>query len=243
MEFLEKAKELGVQVAQFAPNCPLHTLPEKELETLIQKAHEWEIDIEVAAAGLEKENLARQLDLAVRVGSPLVRTLLEIGGKRAPASDCYAPLKAILPVCEKKGIKLAIENVHTPADQLRKMLDEFNHPLLGIVLDTTNNFAVSEGYKFVAERLAPYVMGLHYKDYIIRRMWHWMGFTCVGVPAGRGDVDPKWLREILKTSKHDYNVVLEQWPLEHPDLEETIRTEQSWGPQSVAFLRKYVDLK
>jgi len=240
MQFLEKAKELGVQVAQFASNCPIDALPEQEQELLIKRAHEWKIDLEVGTSGLEKDHLERQLELAVRVGSPLVRTLLEIGGKRAPAADCYEPLRAILPMYEKKGIKLAIENVHTPADELRKLLDDFHHPLLGVILDTTNNLMVLESYKLVAERTAPYVMGLHYKDFIIRRMWHWMGFSCVGVPAGRGEVDPVWLRETLKASPHDYNVVLEQWPIEHPALEETIRIEQSWAPESIVFLRKHI---
>jgi len=240
MGLLEKSNELGIKLVQYAPNCPLGNLTEQELDNLLQKAKEWGIALELAAGELEKESLEKHIKLAQRIGSPLVRSLLVLDGKRAPIADCIVPLRAVLPSFEKAGLQLAIENVHTPAMELRKMFEDFNHPLLGIILDTTNNLQVSEGYKYVAEQTAPYLMGLHMKDFVMKRYWNWMGFTCEGAPAGQGQTDLPWLLETFKASPHDYNIVLEQWPPEQKDLEETIRLEHAWAQESIAYLHRFV---
>jgi sugar phosphate isomerase/epimerase len=239
-ELLEKSHELGVSLVQYAPNCPVDTLSDRELERIIRKAGEWNMDLELAAGSLDREHMLRHVELAKQMGSPLVRTLLVLDGKRESLANCIKPLREILPFFEKAGLKLAIENVHTPAAELRKLFEDFNHPLLGIIVDTTNNLQVSEGYQYVAEQTAPYVMGLHMKDFVMTRYWNWMGFTCEGAPAGKGQTDLPWLMETFKASPHDYNVVLEQWPPEQASLKETIRLEHAWAPESIAYLRQYI---
>ena len=141
---------------------------------------------------------------------------------------------------EKAGIKLAIENGKMPAAGLRAALDELHSPFVGVVLDMVNSLAVPEGWKEVTRLLAPHTMCVHYKDFTIQRLWHMMGFICEGTPSGKGMVEPEWLFETLKASPYDYNVIIELWPPEQPDLEGTIALEQQWAMESVSYLRKYI---
>jgi len=67
-----------------------------------------------------------------------------------------------------------------------------------------------------------------------------MGFLCGGAPSGKGMVDPVWLFDALKTSPYDYNVIIEQWIPEQPNIEDAITIEQEWAVESVSFLRQHI---
>jgi sugar phosphate isomerase/epimerase len=103
-----------------------------------------------------------------------------------------------------------------------------------------NSLAVPEGWKQVAEVLAPYTMCLHLKDFAVQRVWSMMGFVVEGRPAGKGQVDLPWLFDTLKASRTDFNVIIELWPPEQPTLEETIALEQAWAVESIPAMRAYV---
>lgn len=240
LDLLERARSLGVQVVQIGPNLPLDRLPGAELERIVRQAQEWNIELELGMRGLEPEHVARQARLSRRIGSTLLRTVPEIGGETPRADELVRVIRQCLPTLEVNHVQLGVENGKIPASELRDALEEVNSPLVGVVLDTVNSLAISEGWKYVAEVLAPYTMCLHYKDFIIRRVWHMMGFVCEGCPAGQGLVDADWLFTILRASRYDFNVILELWPPEQSTLEETIALEQTWAELSVRFLRRYV---
>jgi sugar phosphate isomerase/epimerase len=149
-------------------------------------------------------------------------------------------LRQIIPVLEREGIKLAIENGKTPAADLREALDKLHSPCVGIVLDMVNSLAVPEGWKEVTRLLTPHTMCVHYKDFTIKRHWHMMGFICEGTPCGKGMVETEWLFDTLKASPYDFNVIIELWPPEQPNLEDTVILEQQWAEESVSYLRKYI---
>jgi sugar phosphate isomerase/epimerase len=237
---LEKADELGVTLVQYGPNCTLDNLDTGELDRLVATARSRQTDIEIATRGLEKRHLERQLELAQRTGAKLVRTIPEIGGAPVTAAQCAAPLQNVLPSFEKAGVRLAIENGKIPARELRELLDTTGSPFLGAVLDTTNSLAVPEGWRYVAELLAPHVMCLHFKDFVIKRVWHMMGFICEGTPSGNGQADLPWLLKTLRISKHDFNVMLELWPPQQSNLEQTVGLEKKWAYESVSYLRRFI---
>ena len=238
---LEKARALGVRLVQTGPNLRLDRLTEAELDDFIQTARAWGIQLELGTRGLDYEHLVAQIALAKRMGATLIRTLPEIGGRYATDARLIPPVvRRILPVLQAEGVKLAIENGRTPAAELRAALDEIGSPHAGVVLDMVNSLAVPEGWKDVTELLAPHTMCVHYKDFTIRREWHMMGFICEGTPSGQGMVEPGWLFDTLKASPYDFNVIIELWPPEQPNLEDTIALEQQWALESVPFLRKYV---
>jgi sugar phosphate isomerase/epimerase len=238
---LEKACELGVKVVQTGPNLRLDNLTEAELENFIQTAKSWGIELELGTRGLDYDHLVRQIDLAKRMGATLIRTLPEIEGKYATEGRLIPPVvRRILPVLEREGIKLGIENGKTPAAELSAALDEIGSPWVGVILDMVNSLAVPEGWKEVTRYLAPHTLCVHYKDFTIKRAWHMMGFICEGTPSGKGIVETEWLLDTLKVSPYDFNVMIELWPPEQETLEKTIALEQAWAIESVPYLRRYI---
>jgi len=237
---LEKARALGVYVVQVGPNLPLDRLPPDELQAFVRRAHALGIGLELGTRGLEPEHIARQAALSRRLGSTLLRTVPELGGQTPAIEDLIQAVRASLPVLEREGVRLGLENGKLPAEELRAALDALDSQWVGVVLDTVNSLAVAEGYKQVAQVLAPYTICLHYKDFAIRRVWHMMGFICEGRPAGQGQVDAAWLFRTLRAARRDFNVILELWPPEQESLEETIVLEARWAEESIPFLRRFV---
>jgi sugar phosphate isomerase/epimerase len=237
---LEQAVRLGVRVVQVGPNLPLDRLNDGGLDAFCSIARNSGIELELGTRGLECGHLAQQIRLCKRIGATLLRTIPEISGQTPPLSDIPRHLRAILPALEREGVRLAIENGKIPARDLANVLEEAASPLLGIVLDTVNSLAVPEGWRYVADVLAPYTMCLHLKDFVVKRVWHMMGFVCEGRPAGQGQLDIPWLLETCRRSRHDYNIIVELWPPEQKTLRETIELEQAWAVESVKFLRQYI---
>jgi sugar phosphate isomerase/epimerase len=238
---LAKARELAVRVVQIGPNMPLDRLTESELDEAAAQAHEWGIEMEIGTRGLDLEHLTRQVAIAQRFGATLLRTIPEVNGGRVPTiSELSRLLCTALPVLAGSGVRLAIENGKIPAVDLANVLDNFGSKWLGVTLDTVNSLAIPEDWKHVARTLARHTMCLHLKDFIVRRVWHMMGFTVQGQPAGKGQVDFPWLLETLEDAGVSPNVILELWPPEEKRLEDTIRTEQAWAVESIKYLRAYV---
>jgi sugar phosphate isomerase/epimerase len=238
---LETAHRLGVRVVQTGPNLRFDDLPAAEQEEFVRRAKALGIELELGTRGLDYAHIEKQVGLAVRMGARLIRTLPEIGGKYAADARLIPPaVEQVLPLLEREGIRLGIENGRTPAASLRAALDEINSPHVGVVLDMVNSLAVPEGWKEATRQLAPHTMCVHYKDFTIRRAWHMMGFICEGTPSGKGMVETSWLLETLKASPYDFNVIIELWPPEQPALEETIALEQAWAVESVAYLRQFL---
>jgi sugar phosphate isomerase/epimerase len=238
---LHKARDLGVSLVQTGPNLRLEEYPIAEIENFIQKANDWGITLELGTRGLDYDHLVKQISLAKQMNAKLIRTLPEIKGQYATdAKQIPVVLRQIIPILERERIKLAIENGKTPAADLREALDKLHSPCVGIVLDMVNSLAVPEGWKEVTRLLAPHTMCVHYKDFIIKRHWHMMGFICEGTPCGKGMVETEWLFDTLKASPYDFNVIIELWPPEQPNLEDTVILEQQWAEESVSYLRKYI---
>jgi sugar phosphate isomerase/epimerase len=216
-------------------------LPEADLQAFIDKAREWEITLELGTRGVDEAHLQKMVPLAKRIGARLIRTLPEIGGKYVTDARLLPPeVCKSVPLLEAEGISLAIENGRIPAQDLKAALDEIGSSRVGVVLDMVNSLAVPEGWKYVTSILAPHTMCLHYKDFTMKRAWHMMGFICEGTPAGKGLVEPEWLFNELKASPYDFNVIIEIWPPEQPELAGTIALEQAWAADSVPFLRQYI---
>ena len=240
-DLLGKARELGLQVVQYGPNLDLAGLPESDLNALVSQALDWNIEIEVGTRGLETEHLRRYIRFAKRVGATLLRSVPELAdGRIPPASEIVAYLRAISSDLEEAGIRLAFENARIPAEQLSSIIDMAGSDRIGVTLDTVNSLAVPEGTEHVARTLARHTMCLHVKDFAVSRVWHMMGFTVEGRPAGKGQLDVPWLIALIRREGRAANAILELWPPEQRSLAETISLEQRWAAESIAYLRQHV---
>ena len=238
---LEKARELGVSVVQYADNLPLDRFSESELEALTARAEEWQLSIEVGTRGVAIDHLRGYLALAVRMGSTLLRTIPEVPGKDRALEEILGNLQSVVPDFAAAGVKLALENHgRISVKDLRQLVEALQTPWVGICLDTVNSLGMAEGPEVVIDELARHTVNLHVKDFVVKRISHQMGYTVEGAPAGRGQLDVPRLLDSLGTAGVSPNAILELWTPLQENLEQTIALEQAWAVESVEFLRGYI---
>jgi sugar phosphate isomerase/epimerase len=238
---LHKALELGVSVVQFGPNLPLDPLSEAEFSALVKLAQSNGLELEYGTRGLDSGDLRKQIQIACRLSSKILRTVpMEEVGQRFSVEAIAMDFRALIPELEATGVSLAIENGNLPALDLRRLIELIGHPQIGITLDTANSIAVPEGTRYVVEILAKHTLCFHVKDFVVRRAWHRMGFVVEGVPAGRGQMELEWMLAQLRASESNANAILELWPPVQSTIEETIALEHRWAIESIQYLRKFI---
>ncbi len=240
-DLLAKAIDLRVKVVQYGPNLPLDSLSPAELSNLLRQAKAGRITIEIGTQGLDPSHLRDQLKLAARVGSRLLRTTTEgPDGIAVSLEQMRMKIQEIVPALAEQDVFLAIENGRVSASVLADLVESANSSHVGITLDTVNSLAIPEGTEKVTDLLVKHTKCLHVKDFVVERLWHRMGFSIQGRPAGEGQLNvPELLEKILKSAPES-NAILELWPPEQGSLEDTIRLENAWAAQSVSNLRRYI---
>lgn len=234
-----KAADKGVEVVQIADNLPLDALDGAELARLRREAESRNVTLEVGTWGLEAGKLGRYIEIAERLESKVLRTVLR-GSMSGPAELASAEMaiKRVVPALEAAGVTLAVENNETfAAAEYALLVERAGSPHVGICLDTANSLGRPEPLTTVVERLAPYTMVVHAKDYTIQRVGTRMGFSVIGRPAGSGRVDfDLVLGSLRRQGRDQISVIIEHWPPFQTDIEDTIRLEEQWLEESIDFL-------
>lgn len=238
---LNKAREFGVRVVQIADNLPLDRLSDPELDALLTRAQDMQIDLEVGTCGIRPEHVRRYIALAARLRSPILRVVADTEQEHPTSGQIVESVEAVLPDLERARVCLAIENHDRfPARVLAEICARFDSPHVGICLDTANSIGCLENLETVLCHLARWTVNLHIKDYEIFRPPHRKGFVVEGRPAGRGQLNIPWLLEKLREANRDPNAILELWPAPEDDIGASIAKEDAWAKDSVQYLRQFV---
>ncbi len=231
-DLIARAAELNVRLVQFGPNLKF------DLEDC-RAARGAGLEVEIGATSLD---LAEWVPFARAAGAKLLRTVLQEEPVDVPPPGWIERrLRALIPLLEEHGIRLALENSIVPAAQLRAVLESIAHPALGITLDTANSLVIGEDWRHVLRELAAFTYCLHLKDYRIRREWHRLGFRVEGAPAGQGQLDIPQILGALKQAGARCNAILELWPPQQATLDETIALEDQWARESIRYLRRLIE--
>ncbi len=240
LELLRRAKQYNLQVVQFCDNLPLHSLSPQELLELKNEAEDAGISIEVGTRGIEVQHLRKYLEIARNLDSDILRVILHKEGGSLGIDEAYTELREIVPELKALNIRLAIENHERHSvKELAYLVNKLGSRYVGICLDTVNSFGALETPEQVITELAPYVINLHYKDFIIKRIDCMMGFEILGCPAGQGMLDFTQLRQQLKDEK-ECSVILELWTPFTETVEKTILLENQWAEESIEFLKNWI---
>jgi len=238
---LEKAVALGVKVVQFCDNLPLTRLNPPDLAEFEDFAKKHGLIIEIGTRGIGSDNLLAHLALARRFQSPFVRVVVDAKGDEPTPDEVIARWRPLLRRYAAAGVKLAIENHDRfSAKTLVNIIETLGPAHVGICLDTANSLGALEGPEVVVATLAPYVLNLHVKDFIIQRVSSQMGFTVAGCAVGQGRLDVPWLLEQLRAAGKEVNAIIELWTPLGASLAETIQHEAAWAAESVRYLRKFI---
>jgi len=235
-QLVEKAAEFGMPVVQVADNLPLDQFSETELLKIRNFADDLEVQIEVGSKKMTTENLERYIGIAAFFGSPIVRFVIDGEGFQPGLEEIHTIIKSAVPILESNNIILAIENHDRfKAAEFAEMVEKSGSQFVGICLDSVNSMGAGEGLETVIEKLAPLTVNLHVKEFLVKRVFHKMGFVIEGCPLGEGMLPVAALLE--KVSPRCQSAILEQWTPPEETIEATIEKEARWAEQSIKYLK------
>ncbi|MBE2270726.1 MAG: sugar phosphate isomerase/epimerase [Anaerolinea sp.] len=235
---LRLADELGLRLVQYADNLPLDALSTDEQARLRDEGHARKIAFEVGTRGIQTDHLHRWIEIAAYFGSPILRVVVDTKTHHPDPDEVVTLVRAALPALKAAGITLAIENHDRfKARTLAGIVEAVGDPHVGICLDTVNSFGALEGTEVVVAALGRYVVNLHVKEFIVRRVPHNMGFEVTGCPTGEGMLDVPSLLGTLRDYGRSFNAILETWLAPQATMAATTDTELLWVRQSITYLR------
>lgn len=227
-----------VPVIQFGDNLPLHVLKDDELDGLAIRARTAGVAIETGARGLTPAHLARYIDISRRLGSRLLRFVIDAKDYEPDLACVARILRDAAPALKAAGITLGIENHDRfPCSTLRRLVDELALEHVGVCLDTANSLGAGEGIGEALAQLAPVCVNLHVKDFSIVRLPYLMGFTVSGRPLGQGMLPLARVLSTVATHRPTATAVIETWPPPETDPHATLAKEESWAIESIHVLR------
>ncbi|MEK6480364.1 TIM barrel protein [Catalinimonas sp. 4WD22] len=235
---INKAVALNVSCVQIADNLTLHTLSTDQLDELALHASRTGVAIEVGMRGLSVENINTYLDIAEKLKSPILRAVVDAPDYQPDKGEIIATIKDFIPELKKRNIILAIENHDRfKAREFAEIVDGVGSEWVGICLDSVNSMGAGEGIETVVDVLGPLTVNLHIKDFIVERVYHMMGFTIEGKPAGLGMLPIEEILHKLSGYQRCKSAILELWTPPENELTQTIAKEYKWASESIAYLR------
>ena len=191
--FVRRAHELGLDGAKInmGGDCAGHlgNADPAHLRKVRALAESFGMYLELDTRGTEPSHLDKALRICKALGGDVVRTYVSVGGDVAQQLD-QAPrnFRAVLPLCEELGVRIALENhEYESSRQLVRVVEEIASEHIGLQVDTGNSMPIWEDPLEAVKTMAPHAISSHFKDQAVMME---KGEPCVvGVPLGRGRVD------------------------------------------------------
>ena len=197
-------------------------------------------------------DVENSLHIARKLGCNLVKYSTDVEHPEKSSHSCLAPsvMKQLveiygqfeknLPLIEKYGMKIAIEN-HCDlfADEVIWLVKQLNHPLVGACCDTINSLMMMEGIAECVRKMAPYCYCVHFCDN--RVFADPDGTHSLGTAIGAGNVDCRAIMDILREEAPDGldTIDLEiELPLSGYSIEEGREMELKGLRESVEYIYK-----
>lgn len=235
---LERTRARDLGLFQICDYPAIFGFSAAELRDLRARADDLDITLELGTRGLATEHLASTLAIADALGATYVRGMVNAPDHRPTLAEAENLLRRALPDFERAGVTLALETYEqVSTDDLLALIETVGSDALGVCLDPGNCIAALERPRDVVERTAPYVRGIHAKDFRFTRRDGWVGFTLEGAEFGTGLLDYDHLVRTVRPAERGITQVVEHWLVWQGSVEETVSTENRWTDSTVAHLR------
>jgi sugar phosphate isomerase/epimerase len=229
--------EQGVEVFQICDYPQVAELDRDELRALRHQAEAAGVRLELGTRGVTPEHLARWLDLAQALDAVTVRSMFNTPEHRPTPDEAQKLLEQAVPAYEAAGVRIALETYEqVPTAVLTDVVAAVGSPSLGICSDPANCVAALELPADVVDRVAPYVVNMHVKDFRFTRQAGWVGFNLVGAPLGEGLLDYDGMVARIDPDPA-VNQIVEHWLPWQGDPETTCATERRWTEHNLSYLR------
>ena len=239
IDLIDHALSFNLRCLQIGDNLPLHTLSQERLDQFKSHLKKNNVRIELGARKLTEEHLRKYIDLAIFLKSPLLRFVVDGEGYEPNIPTIIDLIRNALPLLKRHNITFGMENHDRfKASELVKIMESVNDSAVGICLDCVNSMGAGEGLEWILDRLAPFTVNLHVKDFKIERLYHKMGFHVTGTPAGKGMMDVHTIINKLSSFKRCQSAILEQWVEPENTLEDTLKKERQWAIEGLNYLKQ-----
>ncbi|SDH18417.1 sugar phosphate isomerase/epimerase family protein [Agrococcus jejuensis] len=237
-ELVVDAQRLGLGVLQVCDHPPLEVAPPDELAHLRAHADAHGIALEVGTRGIGADHLLRMLDVAVALGSPVVRSMLTAGDDRPSVDEAVERLLAVADAYADAGVALGLETYEqVPTATLLDVVERVGRPeTVGICLDPANPVAGLEHPRDVVERCAAATVNVHVKDFAFTRAPGWVGFTYSGARMGEGALDYAHLLETVRPVERGLSQIVEHWVTWPGTIDEAVAIEAEWTEHAARVL-------
>ena len=236
---VHKAAARGLTAVQICDNLPLSVLGQARLADLASLARDKSILLEVGARGLDAGSLQSHIHIANTLGARVLRIVPGANGEAQGDVDLERVadvLRGLLPLCREQNVTLAIENHFTIRDEeLLRLVQDIGDEFLGVCLDTANSTGLLEKPLDTVSTLAPYVVSLHLKDFVITKAAH--GYRICGTALGQGCLDAPAVVELISQAGRSPNAFIELWMEPIGTWEDTVHKEDEWVRESIAYAR------
>jgi sugar phosphate isomerase/epimerase len=240
---IEIAAANEIHIVQIADNLPLENLGNDDLVRIREFAGSKGVKLEMGGRGLTPEHTFRCLQTAEKIGSSILRMVIDAKDFEPDIKETVSIIRELLPEFSSRKIRLAIENHdRLKARDFEKIIQSVGSDWTGICLDSVNSMGAGEGFGTVAEILIPYTINLHVKDFTIKRVSHKMGIIIEGAPAGKGMLDIPDLVEKIDKFKKCSSAILELWTPPEQELDKTLQKEEEWALESIKYLRSIMQI-
>jgi sugar phosphate isomerase/epimerase len=254
LQLMDKAVEWGLDGLHIT-GCDLECKDDNRLQEVNQAAKAHGLYLEYNFSRAEEfdarltDTVEEGLHITHKLGADLAKLSLDIRRPRPLYGSCFHPMvmrqlcdvydevMAVIPLLEKTGIKLALENhTETFSDEIVWLIEQINHPLVGACVDTVNSMGVLENPEDAVEKLAPYAFSNHFCDHKLAR--DQFGIRFHGVALGDGDIDCfktyNTIRELSPTDRITFEI---EWDMGEDSLEVARRKEMDACIKSIRYAR------
>lgn len=225
--FLRKAAELNLDGVHLRDPRHLDSLEYGYVSNLREEAERLGLYLELGTEGTNPDHLETMVRTAHVAGASLVRTAVAkerptgaaaMDAMLARAAD---DLRQVVPVCERYGIALAVENRgELTAAELLALVDLIGSEAVGVSFDTTASALVLEDPVEAVGTLAPLLRSLHLRDCQLAARAE--GFAVIGCALGEGVLDLRGILDLVAAQAPEASVNIAAHSVKHfvPALEE-----------------------
>ncbi|HHW48379.1 MAG TPA: sugar phosphate isomerase/epimerase [Clostridiaceae bacterium] len=246
-DFLSESHRLGFKRVQLCENFNYSSLSAEELLLVREKAMELGLTIELGMSGLTRENLLRHLYIAGQLQSNFIRVvigsknLLSHNNSNNLKDEASKVLKEMLPKFKKQKVIVGIENhFDLCSTELVELIEDIGDKQVGLILDTTNSLGFIESPWETFEKFKPYILSIHLKDYIVKKVE--AGYFITGVPLGEGWLKTGKLLDAVMACNPDASIIMEMTVRrnEKQSEREILDWERAQVEKSVNYLKELV---
>lgn len=228
----------GVGVFQICDYPAVAEMDDGALEALRRQAERGGVRLELGTRGLAPTHLATYLELARRLDAVLVRSMVNTATHQPTMAEAASLLGTVAGGYERAGVRIALETYEQVSSaDLVDLVRTVDSPAVGICSDPANCVAALELPGDVIDRVAPYVMNMHIKDFRFTRQDGWVGFSLVGAPLGEGLLDYRGMIERIDPAARGLSQIIEHWLPWQGTPEATCALEQQWTDHNLSYLR------